>query len=188
MRRRAPRPQSLTSMIDVLFILLFASLATAAASANSPPPVEPTPPAELTPPQPDASPVAPSDYASAREVGIETAAARLAGKPAVVLRVSEAGSLRAIETGVGSVLELDVPLVEEVADRDVALAYIGDRSPELQLCPIAARLVPIDGRLIVIAPERPLADLPVALVAGMRRDIDRCAAAWAVIAEPEGTR
>lgn len=177
-------------MIDVLFILVFASLAQAAAPEPEPERIErPEPPvAADAAPGPtalaDAAPVAPADYAAAREAGLALALARLSDQPAVVLRISEAGQLTAVEVGAGQRLEVGVPLLERVPDRDVALAYLGDRSADLQLCAVARRYAAIDGRLVVLAPARPLVDLPVALVRGLRRDVERCAGGLAVIADP----
>jgi hypothetical protein len=194
-RRRRGNPQSLTSMIDVLFILVFASLAQAAApdgATDTPEPITPiAPAADAAPSTPgpipatDAATVAPRDYARAREAGLAVALERLSNQPAVILRVSATGELVAVEAGAGQRLDVGVPLLERVPDRDVALAYLGDRSAELQLCAVAGRYAVIEGRLVVFAPERPVADLPVALVNGLRRDVDRCANAMAVIAEPE---
>jgi hypothetical protein len=195
MTRRPQRrqPQSLTSMIDVLFILVFASLAQAAAPDSSEAePAEPEPAPDAAPapspdapvPATDAAPIAVPDYAAAREAGLARALQRLSDQPAVILRVSAEGELTAVDVGTGERLEVGVPLLEKVPNRDVALAYLGDRSPEMQLCAVARRHATVDGRLVVIAPERPLADLTVALVRGLRRDVDRCGGALAVIAEP----
>lgn len=190
MRRRARgQPPSLTSMIDVLFILVFASLATAAAADQAPPspPVPAQDPEVASTPADDAAPTTAPGYADYREAGLALALQRLADRAAVILRVSAGGRLVAVETDVGSVLEVGVPLLEAVPDRDVALAYLGDSSRDLQLCAIARRYTEIDGRLLVIAPEQPLVDLSVALVGGLRRDVERCAGALAVIVEPGAT-
>lgn len=176
-------------MIDVLFILVFASLATAAASDQAlealPPPAQ-APEAAPVPVDDTAPPLAPG-YAEASEAGLALALRRLSDRGAVILRVSVDGRLVAVETDVGPVLEVGVPLLEAVPDRDVALAYLGDSSPNLQLCAIARRYTEIDGHLVVIAPERALVDLSVALVHGLRRDVERCVGAMAVIVEPGAT-
>lgn len=188
-RRRVYTPQPLTSLIDVLFILLFASLARATASpepdAKEPPPA-PEPAADAGPVEAlaDAAPPVAPEYAAARELGLARALEQLGSRPALVLRISAAGELVAIETGADETLEVRVPLLERVPDRDVALAYLGDRSPEMRLCAIAARYAPVDNRLVVIAPLSPVADLSVALVEGLRRDVERCDGALAVIVEP----
>jgi hypothetical protein len=109
--------------------------------------------------------------------------AELRARRLVVARISAAGELRAIErpgpAGVAPpAIAVGLPLVEPVADVDVALRYLGDRSPDLRLCALVAlRLGALDlsRDLIVVALDAPIADLTVALAAGLRRDVERCA-------------
>lgn len=181
MRRSRIRPPDLTSLFDVLFILVFVSLVNAGlnqqkvaeAEAAKAAPVEPEPP---RPP--------PSDAALH-----DLALAALGERPALIVRVSKAGVLTSVETD-GKVIAMDVPLIEHVPDPDVAIAYLGDRSSELRLCKQAALhlgAADLAAYLVIVTPERPLAELTVALVAGLRRDADRCLGeqrAVAVLVDP----
>jgi hypothetical protein len=124
----------------------------------------------VQPPQP------PPDLAALKTQAIAMIDKSLADRRPVVARVSAAGSLIAIE-GDGGKRTVDVPLLEEVRDPDVMVAYLGDRSADLRLCAqIALRLGVQDlaAYLVIVAPERPLADLPHALYDGLRRDAERC--------------
>ncbi|HEY3804253.1 MAG TPA: hypothetical protein VGL61_16665 [Kofleriaceae bacterium] len=180
-RRHVRVPPDLTSLFDVLFIVIFAALIRAAAAQAQV--------AALTAkPAPAPSPVA-LDPASLRARAIANVDAELHARPTIVVRVSGAGSITAIESA-GKRLALDTPLVEPSADPDVALAYIGDRSADLRLCRIAALdlgLRELASYLVIIAPDRRLADLPHALFDGLHRDLDRCIVeqhALATIVEP----
>ena len=176
MRRRARRqpPPDLTSLFDVLFIVIFAALIRAAAvqqAVAAPEPPEPAPP--------------PLDPASLRARAIVDLAAR----PTIVVRISAAGTISALEAD-GKVTPLDVPLLEHSPDPDVALAYLGDRSGELRACRIAALhlgVADLARYLVIFAPAQRLADLPHALFDGLHRDVDRCLAdqhGLAVIVDP----
>jgi hypothetical protein len=91
-------------------------------------------------------------------------------------------------------VRVQVPLLERVPDPDVALAYLGDRSTDARVCTIARgylRAHAVTGMIVVIAPEAPVAELPVALVRGLRADQERCLAehgALAVLADPAAAR
>ena len=157
-RRRQP-PPDLTSLFDVLFIVIFACLIRAAgaqheaAAAKAPPPPRPMDPASL----------------QAR------AGTQLAERPNVIVRVGADGKVS--EPIVASLL---VPS----ADPDIALSYTGDicglvhaHDPTLDLT----------KSLVIIAPAKRLVDLPHALYEGLHRDIDRCLQdqhGLAVIVEP----
>ncbi len=177
-RRRRHVPPDLTSLFDVLFIVIFAALIraaaaehAAAAAADKPTPA-PSPPVQLDP-----------GSLHAR------ALAELATRPAIVVRVSAAGTLTAVEAG-GNTTPLDVPLLEHSPDPDVALAYLGDRSSELRVCRVAALhagVPDVQRFLVIIATERALADLPQALYEGLQRDVERCDG-LAVIVEPTEAR
>jgi hypothetical protein len=170
MRRRGFRPADLTSLFDVLFILVFVSLVSAASQRKATAEALASVPAPA-PPRPAGPPPALADLQRLALTG-------LGERPMIVLRVSRDGVLRLIETAARTV-PLDVPVLEVVADADVGLAYLGERSAELRVCRQAALhlgLADLSGQLVVVAPDAPLADLPVALVAGLRRDADRCVA------------
>jgi hypothetical protein len=181
--RRARRhvPPDLTSLFDVLFIVIYAALIRAAAAqqavaaAQAPPPPAPTPPV--------------LDASSLHARAIATVDRDLAARDTVIVRVSAAGTVTAFEAA-GTITALDVPLLEHSPDPDIAVAYLGERSAELRVCRLAAlHLTGVDLArvLVIIAPERRFADLPHALFDGLRRDVDRCLAdqhALAVLVEP----
>jgi len=167
-RRRQP-PPDLTSLFDVLFIVIFAALIRAAAvqqaaaQAAPPPPKPPAPPVKLEVAQLEARAVAALDK-------------DLHARPSVIVRISAAGSITSLETD-GKVTPLDTPLLEHSPDPDIALAYLGDRSSELRVCRVAAvhlNLPDLARQLVILAPEKMLADLPHALVEGLRRDVEHC--------------
>jgi hypothetical protein len=168
-RRRAVRmPPDLTSLLDVLFILIFAALIRAAAAdqsaqaASKPVPKQPAP--------------VPLDPGSLRARALADLGTQLASRPAVVLRVSPKGALTALEAD-GKAIALDTPLLEHSPDPDVAVSYLGDRSAELRLCRIVTvhlAVADLGNYLVIIAPETELADLPHALFEGLHHDVDRC--------------
>ncbi|MBK9030568.1 MAG: hypothetical protein IPL61_04380 [Myxococcales bacterium] len=182
MRRRAPAPGALTSLLDVLFILVFASLVSASARGAAKPAPPPAP--EVVAP-PATSPT----LAALRRAAVATVARQLEGAPLVAVRIAADGTLIELEAADG-VRPVGAPLLEAVADRDVGLAYLGDRAPAAQVCAVVARALgatALPEHVIVIAPAAALAELPVALVAGLQRDIARCQRgqqALAVIVEP----
>jgi hypothetical protein len=168
MKRRARRqpPPDLTSLFDVLFIVIFAALIRAAAAQS----------AAATPAPPPVTPPVKLDPASLHARALADLDAQLAARPAVIVRVSEAGTITALEEA-GKVTPLDVPLLEHSADPDVAIAYLGDRSAELRICKIVALhlgTADLAKYLVIIAPAQRLIDLKHALFDGLRRDVDRC--------------
>ncbi|HSD88162.1 MAG TPA: hypothetical protein VLB44_11630 [Kofleriaceae bacterium] len=167
-RRRQP-PPDLTSLFDVLFIVIFAALIRAAAVQKAaaqpatPPPKPPAPPVKLEVAQLQARAVAALDK-------------DLPARPSVIVRISATGSITSLETG-GKLTPLDTPLLEHSPDPDIALAYLGDRSSEQRVCRVAAvhlSLPDLARYLVILAPEKSLADLPHALVEGLRRDVEHC--------------
>ena len=158
-RRHVRVPPDLTSLFDVLFIVIFACLIRAAGAqhaaeaAKRPPPPKPMDPASL----------------QAR------AGTQIAERPNVIVRVGADGKVT--EPVIAS-------LLEPSEDPDIALSYTGDicglvhaHDPTLDLA----------RSLVIIAPARRLADLPHALYEGLHRDIDRCLQdqhGLAVIVEP----
>lgn len=171
-RRQGYRKPDLTSLFDVLFIIIFAALIRAAAVENAAAKVAPPAP---PPPRPVA-PATPPAIAQLQKAALADVSAQLAARTPLVIRVSAAGVVTALETGAKR-LALDVPLLEHSPDPDVALSYLGDRSTELRLCRIAAVQLgapDLAAYLVIIAPAAPLADLPHALHTGLHRDLVRC--------------
>jgi len=149
----------LTSLFDVLFIVIFAALIRAAAAQHA---------AEAKPAPPPPKPMDPASLQA-------RAGVQVAERPNVIVRVGPDGKVT--EPVVAS-------LLEPSADPDVALSYRGDlcglvhaHDPTLDLT----------KALVIIAPAKRLADLPHALYEGLHRDVDRCLQdqhALAVIVEP----
>ncbi|HEX5060367.1 MAG TPA: hypothetical protein VFV99_13460, partial [Kofleriaceae bacterium] len=102
-RRHVRVPPDLTSLFDVLFIVIFAALIRAAAvekaaaQAATPKPVAPAPPVKLA-------------NAQLHEKALADLGKQLAARPYVVVRVSER-AIKALETG-DNVQKLDTPLLE----------------------------------------------------------------------------
>jgi len=167
--RRVPRrPPDLTSLFDVLFIVVFAALIRAAAVEHA----AAHPPA---PPRPSA-PVIPPAVAALRQRALADLDAQLASRTALVIRITKDGTIDALDVD-GKHLALVAPLLEHSPDPDVVLAYLGDRSAELRVCRIAALhlgAAELSRYLVILAPALPLADLPHALFDGLHRDLDRC--------------
>jgi hypothetical protein len=170
--RRVHRPPDFTSLLDVLFVMIFALLVRtaaikqAAATADAAPPPQPAAPVVLPPPE----------VAALRTRALADLDRQLASLTPLVVRVSAKGTIDALELD-GKRTPLDVPLLEGSADPDVGVAYLGARSAELRLCRIAAvhlQLPDLADHLVIIAPSAPLADLPHALYEGLRADVDHC--------------
>lgn len=220
-KRRAPlAPSSLTSLVDVLFILVFAALvqrasAVAGAQGDEAPEVAVTGAAVGA--KAVQAPARPAQSEALRKAAISTLAAELETRPAILARVTRSGVLRKLEApglsgasggggsdrdrggggavampppgerggaGEGPGLVMGLPLVEPVADPDVAVGYIGDRDASQRLCSvIAAQLrtagsaLALDRALVVIAVDAPVSELMVALVGGLRRDVAHCLSA-----------
>lgn len=186
-RRHVRVPPDLTSLFDVLFIVIFAvlirgaALQEAAAKAARPP--EPGPP---PPPQP---------ASALKTQALAQLDAQLAARPTVIARISKTGTLRLLESpaldGDAKHTPLDVPLLEHSPDPDIALMYLGDRSVELRLCKLVAlhlHIADLADHLVIIAPDVRSADLPHALYTGIRRDVERCQIeqrGLAVVVEPD---
>ena len=159
-RSRRQPPPDLTSLVDVLFIVIFAALIRAAAAQHEAEakPVPPPPPKPLDPASLQAR-----------------AGTQVAQRPTVIVRVGADG--RTTEPVIDS-------LLEPSPDPDVALSYRGD------ICGLVHAHDPtldLAKSLVIIAPAVHLADLPHALYEGLRRDVDRCLQdqhGLAVIVEP----
>lgn len=167
-RRHMRRPPDLTSLFDVLFIVVFAALIRAAAVEN----------AAAHPPQvarPSAPAVAPA-VAALRQRALIDLDAELASRTPLVVRITRDGTIDTLDVG-GKQLRLGTPLLEPSPDPDVVVAYRGDRSAELRICRIAALqlgIAELSRYLVIMAPAQPLDDLPHALYGGLHRDVDRC--------------
>jgi hypothetical protein len=157
--RRQP-PPDLTSLFDVLFIVIFAALIRAAAAQHA---------AEAKPlPLPPPKPLDPASLQA-------RAGAQVASRPNVIVRVTADGHVT--EPVVAS-------LLEPSADPDVAVSYRGDVCGLLH---VHDPTLDLTRSLVIIAPAARLADLPHALYEGLRRDVDRCLQdqhGLAVIVEP----
>jgi hypothetical protein len=159
-RQRRQPPPDLTSLFDVLFIVIFAALIRAAASQHA---------AEAKPAPPP--PPTPLDPASLQA----RAGTQVAHRPTVIVRVSADG--RVTEPVIDS-------LLAPSPDPDIALTYQGD------ICALVHAHAPsldLASALVIIAPAARLADLPHALYDGLRHDVDRCLQdqhGLAVIVEP----
>jgi hypothetical protein len=169
-RRHVRRPPDLTSLFDVLFIVVFAALIRAAAVENAA--AHPPPP---TPPRPRA-PEAPPAVAALRQRALADLDAQLAARTPLVVRITRDGTIEALEV-LGKRIALVAPLLEHSPDPDVLVAYLGDRSADLRACRIAALHLganDLSRYLVILAPAVALADLPHALFDGLHRDLDRC--------------
>jgi hypothetical protein len=181
-RRFVHTAPDLTSLFDVLFILIFAALIRtaavqqAAAQPAAPPPRPVPPPARLA-------------NAELHAAALADLGNQLASRPFVVVRIAAKGSITALEIG-DKPTPLDTPLLEHSPDPDIGLAYLGDRAAELRICRLIAVQVGVPDLaryLVILAPDVHLADLPHALYEGLRRDIDRCLSdqqALAVLVDP----
>lgn len=177
-RRRQSRGPDLTSLIDVLFILVFAALIqTAGRTPEVVEAAEPGPASAVDAGVPDAAPAP------------QIPTPELAGRIVVLARVDAGGVLTALEVAGGG-LDVGLPLVEPSPDPDVVLAYVGDRSPDLRVCRIVALTIAapdLSEHVVVITTARPLEDLPHALAEGLRRDVGRCLsdqAGLAILVDP----
>lgn len=181
-RRHQRLPPDLTSLFDVLFIVIFACLIRAAGAEHAVA-------AAAAKPPPKPRTVAPLDPMSLHARALHQLDGALAAKAAVVVRVAAAGTITALQRG-GRTIPLDVPLLEHSVDPDIAVAYLGDRSRDLTVCGVVAAQLgtpELADDLVIVAPDHALDDLPHALYAGLHRDVDRCLAdhrGLAVIVEP----
>lgn len=172
-RRHVRRPPDLTSMFDVLFIVIFAALIRAAAAEH----------AAAHPPEPPrpAAPVIPPSVAELRQRALAELNKELAGRTPLVVRINKDARIEAIEVG-GRRIALDVPLLEQSRNPNAVETYLGDRSADLRVCKIAATQLGDAARgdaalsqyLVIIAPAVALLDLQHALFDGLTADVVRC--------------
>jgi hypothetical protein len=174
-RRAAPSAPSFTSLLDVLFILVFAALvrtaslqeAAAEQDEAAPTPVVPAPP----------QPPAGEERADLQRRALAHFDASLRARRIVIARVGADGMVTAVEDGARK-LPTSVPLLARVADVNVGLIYLGEQSRELRICSIVRQQLgatDLKDVLVIAVPAAPLDGLPVALVDGLRRDEQRCA-------------
>lgn len=186
-RRYVRRPPDLTSLFDVLFLVVFVALIRAAAAQHevdrlTPPPPPPRPAQSAPPPRP------PPAVAALRAQALSELGRELAARTPLVVRVAthlEGDRIRptiaALELE-GRRLALDVPLLADSRDPDVESEYLGARSAELHVCRAAAvqlRLPDLSRHLVVIVVDRARAELErlpgsQALLDGLAADVTRC--------------
>ena len=167
MRRRVTRYAELTSLLDVLFILLFAALIQAGGAVRA---AEPTreAPSEPSPPEP----APPESHAELKQRAVDELTQSIHRRGAVYARVSRTGELTAIEQEQGgSIHRLDVatPLVEQVQDRDIGVVYLGKRTRDLRLCTrmrVTLGMPDLSDRLVVFVLDAPMEELSFALGRG----------------------
>lgn len=170
-KRRVRRPPDLTSLFDVLFIVVFVALIRAAAAEHAVAEATVEPPAPVKPVAP-----VPLETAALKKQALANVASELAGRTMVVMRIDERGVITELETD-GKKLPLDVPLLVPDPDPTIRVAYQGDKSAQLRACRIAALqlgLPDLAKHLVIFAPARARNDLPHALVTGLDRDLTRC--------------
>jgi hypothetical protein len=188
-KRRAIQYPALTSMLDVLFILLFAALIQATALEQVRDAEAATALAALAPPPPSTARPLPLAAAQLHGRAVAALEVEVRTRRPVVARIAADGTLRELEVD-GVATPLGVPLVEPDADADVRLAYLGDRSPELRVCTLVALklgLADLRHELVVIAPDAPIDALRRALARGLQQDVQRCQTdqgGLAVVIEP----
>jgi hypothetical protein len=180
-RRYVHVPADLTSLFDVLFILVFAALIRTAAVSKAAAQGATSKPAVSTPPVKLAN-------AQLQTAALVDLGKQLASRPYVVVRISTS-TITSLEVG-DKVTKLTTPLLEHNPDPDIAVTYLGDRAAELRICKVIATqlaVADLGNYLVIIAPDQHPSDLPHALYEGLRRDIDRCLTdqqALAVLVDP----
>lgn len=181
--RRVRRPPDLTSLFDVLFIVVFVALIRAAAAQHEVERLTPPP----APPRP-ATPAPPLAVAALRTKALSNLERDLAARTPLVVRISTQverdlvkGTIAMIEYE-GRKLALDVPLLTDNRDPTLEIEYLGKRSAELRVCRIAAvqlHLPDLSHQLVIIVLDRPGAEVERsygsdALLGGLEHDVARC--------------
>jgi hypothetical protein len=185
-RRHVRRPPDLTSLFDVLFIVVFVALIRAAAANQEV--ARLTPPPKPVVPEPPRPPPPPPAVAALRAKALAKLERELSDRTPVVVRIAALGSpdrvkgtLEAIEVE-GRKIALDVPLLTDNRDPDVEDTYLGERSEELRVCRLAAlhlQVTDLSRHLVIVVPERPIAEIrrasgSIALLDGLEQDVARC--------------
>jgi hypothetical protein len=181
--RRIRRPPDLTSLFDVLFIVVFVALIRAAAAQHEVERLTPPP----APPRP-APPAPPPAVAALRTKALSNLERDLAERTPLVVRISTQaertlvkGTIKMIEYE-GRKLALDVPLIADSRDTDTQVKYLGERSAELHVCRIATvqlHLPDLSHQLVIIVLDRSRADVEntfgsEALLDGLEQDVTNC--------------
>lgn len=200
MRRRRVQYSELTSLLDVLFIVVFAALVQASglvAQARRTPDKLPSAKATKAPPaRPVTSPPdggVDSDAAVARKVTVreDTETLRRRAAASVVaastrsgrvvrIAITAAGRITSLTVESGGktrALPVDLPLLERVPDPNVGVAYLGHKSAAQRVCTAVRRALgwrTLQDALVIFQPTLPLSKLQVALVEGLRADQNRC--------------
>jgi hypothetical protein len=170
-RRHIRRPPDLTSLFDVLFIIVFAALIRAAAVERD----AATPPSPPSPPRPLA-PAVPPPVAALRQRALADLDAALAARTPLVVRVTRDGTIDALEVD-GKRIPVVVPLLEPSSDPALRVTYASDRSAERRVCRIVARQLgaaELARYLVIVAPAAERNDLPEALLEGLEHDLGSC--------------
>lgn len=183
--RRAIRAPDMTSLFDVLFILVFVSLVnvgvnhTAAEEAEAK-----TKQAEaaLASAQASASAAASAAPSARPSASVAPSSAPppvdLSARSATILvRIDKDGVLRAIERD-GNVVDVNEPLLMKVDDPDVAFEYRGDRSRDHRICAIVVDklgLAELSHFIVIITTPESDAMTNLILGRGINNDRLRCA-------------
>jgi hypothetical protein len=185
-RRAFRRYPELTSLLDVLMIIVFASLIGARrAPAETPLPAAPAPPA----PAPQPAPTVFDDTAATRLV------ASIQNQDVILVTVSQAGYIvalsRRVEQRALAPTDMKLRLLKDSPDPAEGVEYWGRSEREHRVCYVVRR--ELDMRpdlaraLVVITTARPFAVLPYALVQGLKRDVASClddANGYAILVDP----
>ncbi len=183
MRHRRPiRYSSLTSLLDVLFILVFASLTQAAGLVQKAEQTE-TDPDEVQQapaPKPPSIPISTS-HAQLRDAAQAQVLRDLQGRPTVYARISADGHLLAIERDgtpdATKTLDSPTPLLLKTDFEGGGTSYLGNQEPQHRICTLVRKelaLNSLDNYLVIFAPEVGLDGLQVALARGLRADQQYC--------------
>jgi hypothetical protein len=171
----------LTSLLDVLFILVFAALIhSAAAGPRGAVPQDAV--------QMDAGAIAeldagidaaPVDRSELRAFAIARLQSQVEDRNHIVVRVGRAqtGEWR-ITLEKDAQENVDLPLLVSVDDPEIGLVYAGDADPARSLCAqisAAMELERLDDYIVIVASSVNTADLPVALIRGLATESERCA-------------
>lgn len=185
--RRAVRAPDMTSLFDVLFILVFVSLVnvgvnhTAAEEAEAKAKAAESALASAQAAAPSAAPsVSASASASVAPSSAPPPIDLSARSATILVRIESDGTdgvLRAIERD-GNVVDVNEPLLVKLDNPDAAYEYRGDRSRDLRICAIVASklgLAELSHFIVVITTPKSIGDTNLILGAGIERDRVRCA-------------
>lgn len=180
MRRRLPPPTSLTSLLDVLFILIFAALihtASTDASASAPHAVMPDAALPIDAGL-DASGNLFEDRSQLREMALEQINQEIESRPQILIKVSGSAGNYLVELERSAEEWTPLAILESVEDPEIGLAYAGDRDARRGLCAqIAATVGPeaLEGAIVIVSAALEPEKLPVALARGLAGESKTCA-------------